>query len=110
MQTQSNLVIIDGCALPPNLYNQARTQAIAAHKVYCVGVLYDAPPKPPQPARIDASELLLSILAPSPFFADLREGNHLRYLMGCTYEELKTCDCAMILCITPYAEDIGGLQ
>lgn len=100
------LIVIDGCALPLDLYNQAREQAIATHTTQCIGVIYDAPPKPAPAPPADMLALAHSILSPSPFFTDLRLGNHLRYLMGCTRDELGTCGCAMILYITHWAEEV----
>ena len=107
MTTAQKVVVIDGCALPLDLYNQARHQAIATHVTQCIGVIYDAPPQPRPAAPATMLELAAAILSPSPFFADLRAGNHLRYLMGCTRDELSGCGCAMILYITWYAEEAG---
>lgn len=103
MTPSEKIVVIDGCALPLGLYNEAREAAISTGKTQLVGVIYDAPPAPPPPT--DAVELFRSILMPSRLFTDLREGNHLRYMMGCTREELGQCGCAMILYISPRAEE-----
>jgi hypothetical protein len=101
------LIVIDGCALPADLYNQAREQAIVTRTTQCIGVLYDAPPRPQAPPDNPFAVADL-ILTPSPFFADLRAGRHCRYLMGCTRDELRTCDCAYILHITPRAEAVDA--
>lgn len=103
MTAPEKLVILDGCALPLGLYNEARNTAISTGLTQLVGVIYDGPPVPPLPT--DAVELFRSILTPPRLFTDLREGNHLRYMMGCTREELGQCGCAMILYISPQAEE-----
>lgn len=95
--------IVDGCAVPVHLYSEARAAAVDTRQVQYIGVLYDAPERP-RPA--DTFGAALAMFWPSPFFADLRQGNHLRYLMGCTHAELKTCRCAMILHIAPHAEEV----
>jgi hypothetical protein len=100
-------IVIDGCALPLDLYNQARLQAITTHTTQCIGVTYDAPPPPAAPV-VDLVDLMRSILTPSPFFSDLRAGNQCRYLLGCTRDELRGCGCAMILYITPHAEEVAA--
>lgn len=97
-------IVIDGTAVPVHLYAEAREQAIASRSTQFIGVLYDAPPAGEDPVSDTFS--LLALFKPSRFFTDLREGNHLRYLMGCTYNELKTCQCAVILHITTNAEGI----
>lgn len=100
----TQITVIDGCAVPVDLYNQARERAISTHTTQCIGVIYDAAPAPP---ASDAAEVLRSILTPPPFFTDLRVGNHCRYLMGCTRDELRSCGCAMILYITRHAEEVS---
>src|ERR1700679_786956 len=98
-------VVIDGCALPVDLYNQARLQAIATLTTQCIGVVYDPPARPAAPTSM--FELAVAILFPT-LFADLRSGNHCRYLMGCSRDELDGCGCAMILYITPHAEEVAA--
>lgn len=104
----NKIIVIDGCGLPLDLYNQARQQAIATRKTQCVGVIYDAPPRPAPAPPADMLQLAHLILSPAPFFTDLRLGTHCRYLMGCTNDELRGCGCAMILYITPAAEEVSA--
>lgn len=106
MNPTQKLVVIDGCALPLDLYNQARQQAIATRATQLIGVLYDAPATRPPAPPADALDMVRFILSPSPFFADLRAGAHCRYLIGCTHAELRSCNCAMILYVTRFAEKV----
>lgn len=95
-------IVIDGCAVPVMDYSQAREAAVSSGHVQFIGVLYDAPPAPPAADNFS----LLAMFRPHSLFSDLRQGNHLRYLMGCTYEELKTCRCAVIIHVYPHAEEV----
>lgn len=92
MNHSPNMIVVDGCAVPVDIYSTTRAAAIQSGRTQFIGVLYKAP----RPAR------------PSwHLFADLRAGYCCEYITGLTRDELRTKPCAMILWIGPHCEEVN---
>ena len=92
-------MLIDGCFIPDEIYEQQRQYAIATKKTRSVGVICI---RKPRPVRTNAFSLASLLSDP---FASLRAPEWLRYWIGPTADELRQSnECAMILHISPHAE------
>jgi hypothetical protein len=92
-------MLIDGCFIPDEIYEQQRQYACATKKTRSVGVICI---RKPRPMPTDGLALAKMILDP---FASLRAPEWLRYWIGPTADELRQSnECALILHITPHAE------
>src|SRR5208337_449857 len=95
----SEMVVVDGCAVPKVLLDHVQRFADREHKVQFIGVLYDraaAEAAHPEYASISKFYPLQLI------FRCLALGECLQYIIGSHRDELLTRgDCCMILWVTP---------
>jgi hypothetical protein len=91
-------MLIDGCFIPDDVYEQQRQYAAATKKTRSIGVICIRKPRPIS----DSFSLADVILNPFDIF---RSPEWLRYWIGPTADELRRSnECAMILHISPHAE------
>ena len=92
-------MLIDGCFIPDEIYEQQRQYAAATKKTRSAPVICI---RKPRPIIDDGLHLAMLIVDP---FGSLRAPEWLRYWIGPTADELRQSnECALILHITPHAE------
>ena len=92
-------MMIEGCFIPNEIYEQQRQYAIATGKTRSVGVICIRKPQPPAPS---GASLVSLVLDP---YSRFRAPEWLRYLIGPSADEMRQSgECSMILHISRWAE------
>ena len=108
METAEEKVIIDGCAVPFDLYRRILLQVIQTRQVQFIGVIYDQPAalrRGPDEALFDWG---LAMHRHTMMKVHLLAGDHLTYVIGQDHDSLAMRrDVLMILWITPRAESMA---
>jgi hypothetical protein len=108
MATTEKNVVIDGCAVPFDLYRRIRLQAIQTRQVQFIGVIYDQPAELRRGPDEKSLDWDLAMHRHTMMRAHLMAGEHLTYVIGQDHDTLAMRrDVLMILWITPRAESMA---